>query len=70
VRSPNRNQNSIGFISPLTISIYFQGAIANGDPIALGKIFYVYGKSVFDNTLHSATSLFHHYKDKATKFEL
>uniref|UniRef100_A0A915EJI3 Sigma non-opioid intracellular receptor 1 n=1 Tax=Ditylenchus dipsaci TaxID=166011 RepID=A0A915EJI3_9BILA len=46
------------------------GALANGDPLAMAKIVYVYGKAVFDNTFHFATEMFHHYKDKATKFEL
>ncbi|KAI1728277.1 ERG2 and sigma1 receptor like protein domain-containing protein [Ditylenchus destructor] len=46
------------------------GAISNGDPLAVAKVFYVYGKTVFENTFSWVTQLFHHYKDKATKFEL
>jgi len=46
------------------------GALTNGDPLAFGKLIYLYGRAALENLVHSATSLFHHYKGKMLKTEL
>jgi len=40
------------------------GAISNGDPIAIAKLFYVYSKMIYQNMALSTMDLFHHYKQK------
>jgi len=46
------------------------GAMTNGDPVAFGKLVYVYTRATFENLIHSATSVFNHYKGKVMKSEL
>jgi len=46
------------------------GSISNGDPLAIAKLGYSYGKIVIDNIAYTASHLFQHYKEKIAKFEL
>jgi len=58
-----------GFI-PSSAVWAIAGSLANGDPVAVGKLLYSYGRASFDSLIHSATEMFHHYSGKVMKTEL
>lgn len=58
-----------GFIPGSSLWVV-SGSIANGDPLAVVKLLFVYTKGTFDNIVYSATHLFDHYKKKVFKSEL
>jgi len=42
----------------------------NGDPVSFGRLVYTYSRATLENLVHSATSMFNHYKGKVMKSEL
>ena len=58
-----------GFV-PASYVWTFTGGVSNGDPLAIIKLTYVYARSIYDNIAYKTSTLFHHYKEKASKFEL